>query len=158
LRRRSTPGGNHSGGNYLLGAAAGTVMSLANDWVLSIAGLSVFALMAGFFISTATSLVLSLAAPASAHHDGTNRLVRSCWHWPDSSDDGRHFRRHRRSRLNPPALLCTTALLPLCTFCYAIIYRFLPEGIQLMVMIESMCIPDEFRSAHMNLLRGAGLE
>jgi MFS family permease len=46
----------------MLGAAAGAVMSLANTSVVSVAGLSVFALMAGFFIATGTSLVLSLAA------------------------------------------------------------------------------------------------
>ena len=47
----------------VLGAAAGALMSLANNWVVSVAALSLFALTAGFFIATGTSLVLSLAAP-----------------------------------------------------------------------------------------------
>jgi len=35
----------------VLGAAAGAVMSLANTWAVSVVGLSVFALMTGFFIA-----------------------------------------------------------------------------------------------------------
>ncbi|HWS61192.1 MAG TPA: MFS transporter [Steroidobacteraceae bacterium] len=109
----------------LLGAAAGTVMSLANGWVLAIAGLSVFALMAGFFISTATSLVLSLAAPSERGITmATNRLVSILFGSglipvmtgaiSDAIGGAGSIR---------PALLFTTALLPLCTFCYAMIYR-----------------------------------
>ena len=111
----------------LLGAAAGTVMSLANGWVLAIAGLSVFALMAGFFISTATSLVLSLAAPSERGITmATNRLVSILFGSglipvmtgaiSDAIGGAGSIR---------PALLFTTALLPLCTFCYATIYRIL---------------------------------
>jgi MFS family permease len=109
----------------VLGAAAGTVMSLANGWVLSIAGLGVFALMAGFFISTATSLVLSLAAPNERGITmATNRLVSILLGTglipvmtgaiSDAIGGAGSIR---------PALLFTTALLPLCTFCYAMIYR-----------------------------------
>src|SRR6266481_4656705 len=111
----------------VLGAAAGTVMSLANGWVLSIAGLSVFALMAGFFISTATSLVLSLAAPSERGITmATNRLVSILLGTglipvmtgaiSDAIGGAGSIR---------PALLFTTALLPLCTCCYAMIYRIL---------------------------------
>jgi MFS family permease len=111
----------------VLGAAAGTVMSLADGWVLSIAGLSVFALMAGFFISTATSLVLSLAAPSERGITmATNRLVSILLGTglipvmtgaiSDAIGGAGSIR---------PALLFTTALLPLCTFCYAMIYRIL---------------------------------
>jgi MFS family permease len=111
----------------VLGAAAGTVMSLANGWVLSIVGLSVFALMAGFFISTATSLVLSLAAPSERGITmATNRLVSILLGTglipvmtgaiSDAIGGAGSIR---------PALLFTTALLPLCTFCYAMIYRIL---------------------------------
>ena len=111
----------------VLGAAAGTVMSLANGWVLSIVALSVFALMAGFFISTATSLVLSLAAPSERGITmATNRLVSILLGTglipvmtgaiSDAIGGAGSIR---------PALLFTTALLPLCTFCYAMIYRIL---------------------------------
>src|SRR5882762_3849529 len=111
----------------VLGATAGTVMSLANGWVLSIGGLSVFALMAGFFISTATSLVLSLAAPSERGITmATNRLVSILLGTglipvmtgaiSDAIGGAGSIR---------PALLFTTALLPLCTFCYATIYRIL---------------------------------
>jgi MFS family permease len=113
----------------VLGAAAGTVMSLADGWVLSIAGLSVFALMAGFFISTATSLVLSLAAPSERGITmATNRLVSILFGSglipvmtgaiSDAIGGADSIRL---------ALLFTTALLPLCTFCYAMIYRILPR-------------------------------
>jgi len=113
----------------VLGTAAGAVMSLANGWVLSIAGLSVFALMAGFFISTATSLVLSLAAPSERGITmATNRLVSILLGTglipvmtgaiSDAIGGAGSIR---------PALLLTTALLPLCTFCYAMIYRILPR-------------------------------
>jgi MFS family permease len=108
----------------VLGAAAGTVMSLANTWLVSVAGLSVFALMAGFFISTGTSLVLSLAAP---NERGTtiaaNRLISILLGTglipvmtgaiSDAIGGAGSIRL---------ALLFTTALLPLCTYCYAIIY------------------------------------
>jgi MFS family permease len=114
----------------VLGTAAGTVMSLANGWVLSIAGLSVFALMAGFFISTATSLVLSLAAPSERGITmATNRLVSILLGTglipvmtgviSDAIGGAGSIR---------PALLFTTALLPLCTFCYAMIYRILSKA------------------------------
>ena len=113
-----------------LGTAAGAVMSLAHGWVLSIAGLSVFALMAGFFISTATSLVLSLAAPSERGITmATNRLVSILLGTglipvmtgaiSDAIGGAGSIR---------PALLFTTALLPLCTICYAMIYRILPAG------------------------------
>jgi MFS family permease len=115
-----------------LGTAAGAVMSLAHGWVLSVAGLSVFALMAGFFISTATSLVLSLAAPSERGITmATNRLVSILLGTglipvmtgaiSDAIGGAGSIR---------PALLFTTALLPLCTFCYAMIYRILPAGIE----------------------------
>jgi MFS family permease len=111
----------------VLGAGAGTVMSLASGWVLSIAGLSVFALMAGFFISTATSLVLSLAAPSERGITmATNRLVSILLGTglipvmtgaiSDAIGGAGSIR---------PALLFTTALLPLCTCCYVLIYRIL---------------------------------
>jgi MFS family permease len=111
----------------LLGAAAGTVMSLANGWVLAIAGLSVFALMAGFFISTATSLVLSLAAPSERGITmATNRLVSILFGsglipvMTGAISDA--IGGAGAIRL---ALLFTTALLPLCTYCYAMIYWIL---------------------------------
>jgi MFS family permease len=120
----------------VLGAAAGTVMSLANGWVLAIAGLSVFALMAGFFISTATSLVLSLAAPSERGITmATNRLVSILLGTglipvmtgaiSDAIGGAGSIR---------PALLFTTALLPLCTICYVMIYRILSTA-------HSVCTP-----------------
>src|SRR5258708_11823175 len=112
----------------VLGAAAGTVMSLANGWVLSFAGLWVFALMAGFFISTATSLVLSLAAPSERGITmATNRLV-SILLGPGLIPMVTGPISHAIGGAGSirPALLFTTALLPLCTFCYAMIYRILP--------------------------------
>jgi MFS family permease len=113
----------------VLGAAAGAVMSLANTWMLSVAGLSVFALMAGFFIATGTSLVLSLAAPSERGITmATNRLVSILLGTgliplltgvvSDAIGGAGSIR---------PALLFTTALLPLCTLCYAMIYRILPR-------------------------------
>jgi len=111
----------------VLGAAAGAVMSLANTSVVSVVGLSVFALMAGFFIATGTSLVLSLAAPNERGITmATNRLVSILLGTglipvmtgaiSDAIGGAGSIR---------PALLFTTALLPLCTFCYAMIYRIL---------------------------------
>jgi MFS family permease len=114
----------------LLGAVAGAVMALANTWVVSIVGLSVFALTAGFFIATGTSLVLSLAAP---NERGTtmaaNRLISILLGTglipvmtgviSDAIGGAGSIR---------PALLLTTALLPLCTCCYAAIYRILGQG------------------------------
>jgi MFS family permease len=111
----------------LLGTAAGAVMSLANGWVLSVVGLSVFALMCGFFISTATSMVLLLAAPSERGITmATNRLVSILLGSgliplltgtvSDAIGGAGSIR---------PALLFTTALLPLCTFCYLMIYRTL---------------------------------
>jgi MFS family permease len=108
----------------LLGAAAGAVMSLANTWVLSVVGLSVFALMAGFFIATGTSLVLSLAAPNERGTTmATNRLISILFGTglipvmtgavSDAIGGARSIRL---------ALLFTTALLPLCTYCYSMIY------------------------------------
>jgi MFS family permease len=111
----------------VLGTAAGAVMSLANTWVVSVVGLSVFALMAGFFISTGTSLVLSLAAP---NERGTtmaaNRLISILLGtglipvMTGAISDA--IGRAGSIRL---ALLFTTALLPLCTYCYAMIYWIL---------------------------------
>ena len=113
----------------VLGTAAGTVMSLANGWMLSVAGLSVFALMAGFFISTATSLVLSLAAPGERGITmAANRLVSILLGTgliPVMTGAISDFIGGAGSIR--PALLFTTALLPLCTFCYAMIYRILPR-------------------------------
>ncbi len=111
----------------VLGAAAGAVMSLANTSVVSVVGLSVFALMAGFFIATGTSLVLSLAAPNERGITmATNRLVSILLGTglipvmtgaiSDAIGGAGSIR---------PALLFTTALLPLCTFCYAMIYWIL---------------------------------
>jgi len=85
----------------------------------------VFAFMAGFFISTATSLVLSLAAPSERGITmATNRLVSILFGSglipvmtgaiSDAIGGAGSIR---------PALLFTTALLPLCTLCYAMIYR-----------------------------------
>jgi MFS family permease len=112
-----------------LGTAAGAVMSLANSWVLSVAGLSVFALMAGFFIATGTSLVLSLAEPSERGITmATNRLVSILLGTglipvmtgaiSDAVGGAGSIR---------PALLFTTALLPVCTLCYAMIYRVTPR-------------------------------
>jgi MFS family permease len=111
----------------MLGAAAGTVMSLANTWVVSVVGLSAFALMAGFFIATGTSLVLSLAAPNERGTTmATNRLISILLGTglipvmtgviSDAIGGTGSIR---------PALLFTTALLPLSTCCYAMIYRIL---------------------------------
>jgi MFS family permease len=111
----------------LLGAVAGAVISLGNTRVVSVVGLSVFALMAGFFIATGTSLVLSLAAP---NERGTtmaaNRLISILLGTglipvmtgviSDAIGGADSIR---------PALLLTTSLLPLCTCCYAVIYRVL---------------------------------
>jgi MFS family permease len=113
----------------VLGTAAGAVMSLANTWEVSIAGLSVFALMAGFFIATGTSLVLSLTAP---NERGTtmaaNRLISILFGTglipvltgavSDAIGGTGSIRL---------ALLFTTALLPLCTYCYIMIYRIVPR-------------------------------
>jgi MFS family permease len=111
----------------LLGAAAGAVMSMGNSWALSLAGLSVFALASGFFIATGTSLILSLAAP---NERGTTvaatRLISILFGTglsplmtgaiSDSIGGSDSIR---------PALLFTTALLLLCTYCYAMTYRIL---------------------------------
>jgi MFS family permease len=111
----------------VLGAVAGAVMSLANSWLVSVLGLSAFALMAGFFIATGTSLVLSLAAP---NERGTtmaaNRLISILLGTglipvmtgviSDAIGGAGSIR---------PALVLTTALLPLSTCCYAVIYRIL---------------------------------
>jgi MFS family permease len=107
-----------------LGAGAGTVMSLADTWVVSVVALSLFALMAGFFIATGTSLVLSLAAPNERGITmAANRLVSILLGTglipvmtgavSDAIGGSGSIRL---------ALLCTTALLPLCTYCYTIIY------------------------------------
>ena len=111
----------------MLGAAAGAVMSLANTSVVSVIGLSVFALMAGFFIATGTSLVLSLAAPNERGTTmATNRLISILLGtglipvMTGSISDA--IGGAGSIRL---ALLFTTALLPLCTYCYAMIYRIL---------------------------------
>jgi MFS family permease len=107
-------------------------MSLANSWLVSLVGLSVFALMAGFFIATSTALVLSLTAP---NERGTtmaaNRLISILFGTglipvmtgviSDAIGGAGSIR---------PALLLTTALLPLCTCCYAAIYRILGQGKQ----------------------------
>jgi MFS family permease len=95
--------------------------------LVSVVGLSAFALMAGFFIATGTSLVLSLAAP---NERGTtmaaNRLISILLGTglipvmtgviSDAIGGAGSIR---------PALLLTTALLPLCTCCYVVIYRIL---------------------------------
>jgi MFS family permease len=109
----------------VLGAAAGAVMSLANNWVVSVAGLSAFALSAGFFIATGTSLVLSLAAPNERGATmaanrvisillGTGLIPVMTGAISDAVGGAASIRL---------ALLFTTALLPLGTYCYAMIYR-----------------------------------
>lgn len=111
----------------VLGAAAGAVMSLATTWVVSVVGLGVFALMAGFFISTGTSLVLSLTAPNGRGTTiaanrvisillGTGLIPVLTGTVSDAIGGTGSIRL---------ALLFTTALLPLCTCCYAMIYRIL---------------------------------
>jgi MFS family permease len=108
----------------MLGAAAGAVMSLAHTWVVSVVGLSLFALMAGFFIATGTSLVLSLAAPNERGTTmaanrvisillGTGLIPVLTGTVSDAIGGAGSIRL---------ALLFTTALLPLCTCCYAMIY------------------------------------
>jgi MFS family permease len=108
----------------VLGAAAGTLMALANTWVVSVVGLSLFALMAGFFIATGTSLVLSLAAPNERGTTmaanrvisillGTGLIPVLTGTVSDAIGGAGSIRL---------ALLFTTALLPLCTCCYAMIY------------------------------------
>jgi MFS family permease len=108
----------------VLGAAAGAVMSLAHTWVVSVVGLSLFALMAGFFIATGTSLVLSLAAPNERGTTmaanrvisillGTGLIPVLTGTVSDAIGGAGSIRL---------ALLFTTALLPLCTCCYAMIY------------------------------------
>ena len=112
------------GATTILGAGAGAVMSLANTWVVSVVGLSVFALMAGFFIATGTSLVLSLAAPSERGTTmattrlisillGTGLIPVMTGAISDAIGGPGSIRL---------ALLFTTALLPLCTYCYAKIY------------------------------------
>jgi MFS family permease len=109
----------------ILGAAAGAVMSLAGSAVVAILGLSVFALLAGFFIATGTALVLSLAAP---NERGTtmavNRVISillGTGLMPVMTGTISDIIGGTGSiRL---ALLFTTALLPVCTYCYAVIYR-----------------------------------
>jgi MFS family permease len=111
----------------VLGAVAGAVMSLANSWLVSVVGLSAFALMAGFFIATGTSLVLSLAAPNERGTTmaasrlisillGTGLIPVMTGVISDAIGGAGSIR---------PALLLTTALLPLCTCCYVMIYRIL---------------------------------
>jgi MFS family permease len=111
----------------VVGAAAGAVMSLANTSLVSLIALSVFALMAGFFIATGTSLVLSLAAPNERGTTmATNRLISILLGTglipvmtgaiSDAIGGAGSIR---------PALLLTTALLPLCTCCYVMVYRSL---------------------------------
>ena len=109
----------------VMGAAAGAVMSLADTWVVTVLGLSVFALMAGFFIATGTALVLSLAAPSERGTTmavnrvisillGTGLIPVVTGTISDAIGGAGSIRL---------ALLSTTALLPLCTYCYAMIYR-----------------------------------
>ena len=111
----------------VLGAAAGAVMSLANTWAVSVVGLSVFALMAGFFIATGTSLVLSLAAPNERGTTiaatrvisillGTGLIPVMTGAISDAIGGAGSIRL---------ALLFTTGLLPPCTYCYAMVYRIL---------------------------------
>ena len=111
----------------VLGAAAGAVMTLANTWVASAVGLSVFALTTGFFIATGTSLVLSLAAPNERGTTmaatrvisilfGTGLIPVMTGAVSDAIGGAGSIRL---------ALLFTTALLPLCTYCYAMVYRTL---------------------------------
>ena len=109
----------------VLGAAAGALMSLANNWAVSVAALSAFALSAGFFIATGTSLVLSLAAPNERGATmaanrvisillGTGLIPVMTGAISDAVGGAASIRL---------ALLFTTALLPLGTYCYAMIYR-----------------------------------
>lgn len=108
----------------VIGTAAGAVMSLANTWIVAVIGLSVFALMAGFFIATGTALVLSLAAPSERGTTmAANRLISILLGTglmpvltgtiSDAIGGAGSIRL---------ALLSTIALLPLCTYCYAMIY------------------------------------
>jgi MFS family permease len=115
------------GATTILGAGAGAVMSLANTWVVSVVGLSVFALMTGFFIATGTSLVLSLAAPSERGTTiATTRLISILLGtglipvMTGAISDA--IAGPGSIRL---ALLFTTALLPVSTYCYAMIYRIL---------------------------------
>jgi MFS family permease len=109
----------------IMGTAAGAVMSLADTWVVAVVGLSVFALMAGFFIATGTALVLSLAAPSERGTTmavnrvisillGTGLIPVMTGTISDAIGGAGSIRL---------ALLFTTALLPLCTYCYAMIYQ-----------------------------------
>jgi MFS family permease len=111
----------------VLGAAAGAVMSLANNWVVSVAGLSAFALSTGFFIATGTSLVLSLAAPNERGTTmaanrvisillGTGLIPVLTGTVSDAIGGAGSIRL---------ALLFTTSSLPLSTCCYVMIYRLL---------------------------------
>jgi len=109
----------------VIAVAAGAVMSLGNTLVVSLVGLGVLSLMSGFFIAPGYSIVISLAA---SNERGTtvaatklisiligSGLIPLMTGAISDAVGGANSMR--------PALLFTTALLLLCTFCYVMILR-----------------------------------
>jgi MFS family permease len=108
-----------------IAVVAGAAMSLANTLVVALAGLSMMSLMAGFFIAPGYSVIISLAAPNERGTTvaatrlisiliGSGLIPLMTGAISDAVGGANSMR---------PALLFTTALLLVCTFCYVMILR-----------------------------------